>query len=398
MIVRPTQNLLANKAFDIEFLGYLSNHAKHAIVALDRLNASSERIQEWWDQYTGLTPYGLSLHPVDQPWDKVKPCTRQEWEDWRGKKVNWQEMCAFMQTQLDEDFDGNTDMLVKEYAPSLIPGMAGALTHGIIHLGWGIDAQSPWMTIEGLAYLNFAYLGVDPSEIAIEEVGSETPMETILRKSKEISENNLTETWVTATKAKYDETFHSELVPAGFQWQLAKTLHEPHPVVTNIPSWLRDLPLETIWEHLYRTVTHIYLATRDAEDGHGNFLILHGLTSLWGLEHVCGVIGDEETTRRALQQYFAMIVCLLATSTSGFPSVEALEATLADFSADRTEETEWDPIVLRGIGEEEEHNIKLVYVAKELWTRYSHWAGFAEAARTFTLTPNIGPSSTAFKT
>ncbi len=28
------QQLLSNRAFDIEFNGYLSNHAKHAIIAL----------------------------------------------------------------------------------------------------------------------------------------------------------------------------------------------------------------------------------------------------------------------------------------------------------------------------------------------------------------------------
>lgn len=397
MILKPTQSILANRVFDIEFCGYLSNHAKHGIVALDGLNAPQARIEEWWNQYTRLTPYELSLHRVEQSWDKVDPCTVKEWQDLRGKKQNWQEMCVFMQNELDQKFDGNTDRLVKEYAPSLIDGIAGALTHGIIHLGWGIDALSPWMTIEGLAYLNFSFLGVDPSKITVKEVGTEAPVDTILRISQEITEQDLTRTWIEATKAKYDETHHPELVPAGFQWQLSKVLHEPHTVATSVPSWLRDAPIESLWEQLYRTITYVYLATRDKEDSHGNFLILHGLTSLWGLEHLCNVLDDEQLTRRALKQFFAMMICLLATSSGGFPTEEDLVSSLAGFPADQQEETEWEPIVARGIAEEEEHNIKLVYVAKELWTRYGHWSGFAEAARTFTLTPEIGQMSSVYK-
>lgn len=46
-------------------------------------------------------------------------------------------------------------------------------------------------------------------------------------------------------------------------------------------------------------------------------------------------------------------------------------------------------MVARGIAEVEEHNIKLVYVMRELWKRYGYWVGFAEAAQAFTLTPNV---------
>ena len=51
----------------------------------------------------------------------------------------------------------------------------------------------------------------------------------------------------------------------------------------------------------------------------------------------------------------------------------------------------------KGIAETEEHNIKLVYIMRELSNRYGGWSGFAEAAMAFTLTPNIGPESTEFK-
>lgn len=157
ILKQVSQRLLADRTYDIEFNGYLSNHAKHAIVALDRLEAPDVRIQEYWDQYTLSTPYGISLHKLETPWDSAEPASAEDWETWRGKKVGWQEMVKFLDEQ-----NKNSNDLVTEYAPDLLGGIAGALTHGIIHLGWGVDAESPWMIQEGLAYLNFCYLPASP--------------------------------------------------------------------------------------------------------------------------------------------------------------------------------------------------------------------------------------------
>lgn len=61
--------------------------------------------------------------------------TQDQWTDWRGKKVEWQAQVLFMDQEL-EKLDCDTDALVKKYAAELLDGIAGALTHGIIHAGW----------------------------------------------------------------------------------------------------------------------------------------------------------------------------------------------------------------------------------------------------------------------
>ena len=388
--------LLADRQFDIEFNGYLSNHAKHAIVALERLKASEERVQEYWDDYTSTTPYGLHLHQVDSKWEDVTPASNSQWEAWRGKKVGWQEQVMYMNKEL-EKLDGNTNKLVQSFAPDVLGGLAGALTHGIIHLGWGIDAESPWMITEGLAYLNFAHLGVDASALIEDAKDDSDPWHSFLRVAETFEEQNLSHKWVQTVKQKYDETFHSELVPAGFQWQLAKVLKEPDKVATELPTWLSHLTIEEAFEKLYRAVTLVYLATRD-NDGNGNFVVLHAITSLWALEKTCHAIGVESTTRAALRQYYASLLCLLSTAESGFPSASVLKTASEAFTSDRVDvaDMDWSETVKRGIAEEEEHNIKLVYVAKSLWNRYGHWSGYSEAANTFTLTPNIGPARVTF--
>jgi len=395
----PTQHLLSDKTFFIEFQGYLSNHAKHAIVALDKLQAPPERIQEYWDTYTKATPYNLEIEPVPSAWDQVQPIAHSEWKELRGKKEKWQEMCVFLDQEKQTRFHGDSNLLVKEYAPDLLGGIAGALTHGIIHLGWGIDAENEWMVTEGLAYLNFCHLGVDESLLKDDAIKEDTPLESMLRIAKEWKTKDLKETWIAESKSKYGEDFHPKLIPAGFQWNLAKVLANPHAVATDLPTWLTKAPLEDVWENLYYTCVLVYLATRDKDD-HGNFLILHSITSLWALEKVCRVVDDPQVDRRALKQFYASLVCLLSASTGGFPSSEILQKIQTEVpwtKLDDKNNYDWSPTVIAAILETEEHNIKLAYVMKALWNRYDHWHGFSKAATCFTLTPNIGPSKTDYK-
>jgi len=401
-----SQSLLSDSQYDIEFHGYLSNHAKHGIIALDRLGASEDRIQEWWDGYTTLTPYSLRLHRTER-WDSptLQPCSKEEFFQWKGEKIHWQSMVLFLQKELEsnERFDHDINKLVEAYAPPLLSGIAGALMHGIIHLGWAIDAGNEWMILEGLAYLQFCHLGIDESLWQTQDAPDDAqsnPLQSITEISRRWKAENLQETWISSVKNKYDESFHPELVAAGFQWHLSKTLHEPHSIVTTLPTWLTDtsIPIKGLWEPLYRLATTLYLVTRDSHNN-GNFLVLHLLTSLWGLECVLRVVQDDAVSRRALQQYYSVMVCTLATSSGGFPSADTLEAfDIRSEDAD-DKDLDWTPMEARGIAEEEEHNIKLVYVCRELWKRYGRWRGFSEAAQCFVLTPNIGSSSTtrAFK-
>ena len=73
--------MLDDQSFHIEFNGFLSNHAKHAVIALNGLGASAQDIEEYRDEYARTT-YGVGLEPpkesnVDISWS-LAPTQLQE--------------------------------------------------------------------------------------------------------------------------------------------------------------------------------------------------------------------------------------------------------------------------------------------------------------------------------
>jgi hypothetical protein len=72
--------------------------------------------------------------------------TETTWEDQLGKKKDFSALYDFFDEQ---ERKKGLEGVVKSYAPLLLPGTAAALMHGIIHLGWGLDAGNRCMVIEG---------------------------------------------------------------------------------------------------------------------------------------------------------------------------------------------------------------------------------------------------------
>lgn len=63
--------LLNDASYDIEFGGFLTNHVKHALVALAKLakDENTPRVERYWSRYTTNTPYNIKLdpaHPVSE--------------------------------------------------------------------------------------------------------------------------------------------------------------------------------------------------------------------------------------------------------------------------------------------------------------------------------------------
>ena len=430
------EELLGSAQYHIEFNGYLSNHAKHAVVALAGLQAPPERIRGYWDHYTSLTPYGLKLEPAESLGSDRAPLTEESWRRILGRKAPGDFAALLQFFDSEEQRLGGVDGILKKYGRDLLPGAVGALTHALIHLGWGLGAKSRCMALEGVAYLAYSSVSVKPERFIHGKHPDETsPWQTLLRVAETFHGQQVPQ-WVECVKAdeRYSEAagFRPELVKAGFQWSVAKVVTEGHPLMLEPPAWLDCMEYGAAVEELYKALTAVYLssttttttaaaapaaaAAAAAEGGsggpragrEGNFLLLHLLTSMWGLEQVMEQLQDDADRRFALKCFWAAVVALLITS-GRMPSAERLDAAQNKYrgahdAQDNTsgddsslpEGQGWEEIVRKALEEEEEHNIKLVYVGRELWRRYDRWSGFRVAASTFTETPNIGPKQTAY--
>lgn len=73
--------------------------------------------------------------------------TEDGYEHILGKKERFPDLLRFFERQVDQQ---GLDEVLAQFMPRLLQGAAGALTHGIIHAGWGLDGQSRWMAIEGV--------------------------------------------------------------------------------------------------------------------------------------------------------------------------------------------------------------------------------------------------------
>ncbi len=384
------ETLLNDQSYHIEFNGFLTNHVKQGVVALKGLEASAQRIKEYYNHYAKYTTYGFGLEP---PKTSEREITQDNWQDYFGKHCSFISYCQFFDQKEKELGMGR---LLEEYVPSLLPGCVGSLMHGTIHLGWALDSGNRWMIIEGLAYMAFSYVSCQPEKTFSSALGSDAD-KSVLGSLLHIAEawevdgealNNWREATLTNEKYSASSGFHPELAITGFQNDIAKVLAEGHPLIHTTPAWIDNLDMASIWNELYEGLTLFYLAKP------GDFLVLHLITSLHGMEQISNRIPAFQQ-KHAIKCYWTAMLGVVF-SDDEVPTRATLEALHSkykdaiDHDEGLKEGETWKDIIARAIIEKEEHNPKLVYVQRLLWRRFGHRSLFRIAASKFTTTPEIG--------
>lgn len=131
--------LLSDRTHHIEFNGHLTNHVKHAVVALAGLGVEPERISAYHDNYVKLTPYGFPVEPARRARLTI---TDDNWLQFLGQRTDFAAYCDFFDRREREL--GMPEVL-RRYLPHLLPGWVGALQHATIHLGWAwMRATAGW--------------------------------------------------------------------------------------------------------------------------------------------------------------------------------------------------------------------------------------------------------------
>ena len=382
--------MLGDKSFHIEFHGYLSNHAKHAVIALNGLGAPAEDIAAYVEEYARTT-YGFGLEPPKQSDIQL---TEENWRDFLGKHEQFTSLCRFFEERVETL---GLEQTLKVYVPELLRGCVGALLHGTIHLGWALDAGHRGMTIEGLAYLAFSYVSCYPERTFSKSkplTTDSTPLNSMQRIAAEWDrDRQALSSWVDDTLSSPELSvaagFQPVLEHTGAQLHIARVLAEGHPLIHTTPLWMENAGQEEVWGQLYYAVMLLYLSNP------GDFVLLHLVTSLHAVEQIARHLPRDEQSKAIKCYWTAMLGVLF--SLKAVPtkaSLDDLHARYAD-SIDAAESAsvgrEWKSSTERALAEREEHNPKLVYVLRKLWARFGHRSVYRVAAGCFTETPVIAP-------
>jgi Questin oxidase-like len=388
MVVKQlVDQLLDDRTYDIEFNGHLTNHAKHAVVALAGLGASPQRIKEYYENYAEETPYGFGL---ERPRASTNTITDHNWHDFLGQRRDFAAYCAFFDKK---ERELGLEGLLRRFVPPLLAGWVGSFTHATIHLGWALDAGSRWMTIEGLAYLAFSYVSCHPERSCRKVDFEPRAVDSLLGTAGRWDDENgaflqRIQSIITDTTSDSATGIHPELARSGLQYRIARLLSEGHPSFYAIPEWIDEHDVSTCWEQLYYTATLVYAAAP------GNFILLHLITSLYAMEKIAEwlPIGQQRYALRCF--WIGMFPILLSEGTPpDRRTLEKLHGTY-DNAVDTSDAAgpDWDDIVARAIEEEEEHNPKMVYVLRTLWRRTGGKSIYRTAADRFTKTPELPPT------
>ncbi|MEH0419636.1 HAD-IA family hydrolase [Streptomyces sp. B21-083] len=377
------EDMLNDRTHHIEFNGHLTNHVKHAVVALAGLGIAPERIKAYHDNYVTLTPYGCPVEPARAPQQTVDD---DNWLQLLGKRQDFAAHCEFFDRREQEL--GMTEML-RRYLPRLLSGWVGALQHATIHLGWALDAGNRRMAIEGIAYLAFAHVDCHPERAVVSEAyGAELPKDSLLRIAR-YWEDNRQElgAWVQHLVDDTTADIHPELLRSGLQHRIARTLGEGHPRIYETPAWVNDQDTDASWDQLGYLVTLLYLAEP------GDFLLLHLMTALHAMRHIADTLPVEQRPEAVKCYWTGILGVLFSRGHFARPgkltALDDLFDTAVDDVTDPRWAREWNWLIARAAEEEEEHNPKLVYVMREMWHRTGGRSVYRVAAGQFTATPEL---------
>nr|BFD33317.1 hypothetical protein GTC16762_29350 [Pigmentibacter ruber] len=388
--LKSVPDLLNDISNHIEFNGHLSNHNKHAVVALARLSADINLINKFYFEYIECTTYGCGLEP---PKISKYHITKQNWKDYLGKRTSYTSYYEFFKSEIEIN---GLNRVLSEYLPQLLPGWVSSLTHAAIHLGWGLDIKNKCMITEGLAYLCFSFISCHPEKVLKEDNQVfNSPIHSFLNILEEIDKDpQQFKHYIDSILKKEEEennfNFHPELKRSGTQLRIATVLKYGHPLIYLEQAWISNLSTEESWNELFYLTTLIYLHHSY------NFVVLHLLTSLHALKEIAFYLNKEEE-QECLKNYWIGMNCILFAMVT-MPNknefnqlIDKYYNKFDDFN-DINISKYWKNIIESAFLEKEEHNPKMVYVLRKMWEESGYKSIYRIAANQFTTTPGLPES------
>jgi hypothetical protein len=314
--------LLARARNDsVEFPHLLANHLPMILVALDRLGASRERLEAWYETYREAN------HLTRIP-DPVAPINEQNWEAALGDRAREADYRKFFAGEVARL--GVADA-IQTYLPRLTQGVAASATHALMRLAYGVLEKDPQEVGVALAYWATCYLPLPAATGA--EPKTDDPAEVLAG--------------IGAIEGVHDYVPETDLL-----WHSIRAvgaLPRFRPVV----DWLAfgpDAP-----RRMAATSLALFVGTMD-------FAAVHAVTGLHWVRLVSAGLKDKEPLYRAFWQVIASLVPKI-----GFPSLPS-PAEIERMR--RREAPPWSAIKEAAIRSDDEHDISLTFSClqeEEIW-------------------------------
>lgn len=297
------------------YRGGLANHCPMALIALDRMGATPQRIERFAQDYLkSMEPAPLVGEAIDL-------------ENWRlrlGDASAYGDYLGFFRREVGRL---NARAALRAYLPELAPGLGAAAFHPIIRTAFGVIAEDPEEIAVGLAYWASRYLRLPEREDAAADSpfsASEDPAQ-ILKQTRGRAELDF--------EPDADALIDREMAEAA-----------EHPLFPAIAAALEvdDLTLD----RLRQVAALLFLGADD-------FNSLHAVTGL----HAARVLSDFAIDRRgfAREVWRALLALYLSLDRPELPTLAAAaELTAAELP-------DWNAILPAAVADEDEHVIKLVF-------------------------------------
>lgn len=308
--------LVEGRAFSAEFPFFLANHLPMVLVAMQRLGGSDARLAEYFVDYR-------EMNKLCAPPPSVAPIVRETWTEALGAREREIDYRAFFAGQVTRLGARNA---IATYLPALLPGVAASATHGLMRLAYGALRDDDAEIATALGYWAATYLELGRATGA--RPTTDDPVEVLVR--------------MRPVQAFRDVTPERDLL-----WHFMRAVaQKPEfaPIVDELAIG------QGTFQRVREASVALYAGTMD-------FCALHALTGCHWLRMLTPVTPVPDLALR----YFWQVIAALYPKI-GFPDLPTDEALAAWRNAPCPD---WEEIAAAAVKSNDEHDLSLVFSARE---------------------------------